>query len=300
MINRLRYTAKVGALLTVMATGLLVAGASPALADTSAATAQAAKLTLLGGTLLDTGTVTANNDGTIANPGTVVGNTNPGLGTLPGQTLLTAGVLVQQAAANNDGTSAACAGVVGAGGNIQIGPAGNCLVQGAAPGGVVIDAGNLLTITADAILAQCTATSNPPAGPGGTTASTTLVNAQVKLAGVTILTLPVNPAPNGIALQLPPAIPPLVPSLIGLSLNEQTPVAGPGVPSTTVTALDLNVLGTTVRVELGKVTCGPNAIAPVVPMIPLKGVPIALATVGAAGVVALTVHRRRRLAASNI
>ncbi len=300
MIKRLSHTAGVGAVMAVLATGLLVAGATPALADTSQATAQAAKLTLLGGTLVDTGVVTASNDGTQPNPGTVTGNTNPGLSVLGAQTLLTAGLLVQQAAANNNGTSAACAGVVGAGGTIQIGPAGNCLVQGAAPGGVVIDAGALLTVSADAILAQCTAASNGPNGPGSTTASATLVNAQVKLAGVTILTLPVLPAANGIAINLPPAVPPLVPSIIGLTLNKQVPAAGPGVPSTTVTALDLNVLGTVLRVELGKVTCGPNAITPAIPMIPLKGLPISLATAGLVGVAALVVHRRRRLAATEV
>lgn len=258
---------------------LVVAQASPALADTSQATARAALLQLNGGSILDTGLVTATNDGTMASPGVVTGNTTPALSLLGTQTTLTAGVLVQQAVANPDGTSAACAGVVGNGGIVQIGVTGACTATSLPSGGVTLSLPGLVGITADAILAQCTASSS-----GAVTGSATLINAHVTLLGAPLLDLPLSPTiDQGI----------IIPGITSVVLNDQFTPAGPG--SIGVTALDVNVLNL-VHLALGTVTCGPNAAAPPIPAIPLKGAPFAAATVAAAGLVALGVRRRRAAA----
>ncbi len=299
MIERLRYTTKVGALMTVLATGLLVAGASPALADTSQATANALTLSLNGGALLTTGTCSvthASNSGLPANTCSQTPALIPGSG-------ISAGVLVQAAVANpsppftsTPATSAACAGLVGPGGTIQIGAAGSCTATvPPPPQGIVIDLGGLATLRADAILAECTATSNPQ---GGTT-NVQLVNAQITLLGGSVIPLASSPPPS------PPA-PPVVGlgALLSVSLNKQ--ITGPLPGQVGTTALDVVVLGLVpglpplVHLTVGTVTCGPNAIAPDVPVIPLKGLPIALATVAGVGVVAMVVRRRRNAVVSEI
>jgi hypothetical protein len=194
--------------------------------------------------------------------------------------VLTAGALVQDAAANNDGTSAACAGVVGPGGAIQIGPSGSCLVSGTQPSGVILDLG-LGVLRADSITASCTASSS-----GGATGAATLVNARITdpTGSITLLTLPVSPAPDsGLGL----------PGIVTLTLNQQPPV-GPG--QITVTSLDLTVLSgvnSGARVSLGTVTCGPNAQTPPIPIISSAGLPFAGGAVLALGVLLWLVRRRR-------
>ncbi len=309
MIKRLRYTTKVGALMTVLATGLLVAGASPALADTSTASANAATLSLNGGALATTGTCTVTHPSNsslppvVCAPGTASGQTTPALSLLGTQTAIQAGALVQQAVANpsppstsTPATSAACAGTVGPGGTIQIGAGGACTPT--TPGGVVIDLGGLATIRADAILGECTATSNPQ---GGTT-NVQLVNATIQLLGGSPVPLASNPAPNTTVLGLGP--------LLNVTLNKQPP-ANPPFPAVlpggvATTALSVQVLSGVpllpplVDLSIGTVFCGPNAIAPDVPVIPLKGLPIALATVAGVGVIAMVVRRRRHAVVSEI
>ncbi len=77
------------------------------------------------------GTFSATSDGQTASTS---GNGQPALSVLGSQTLITSGVLVQQAVARNDGTSAACSGLVGTGGGISIGSDGTCTVTPAAAG----------------------------------------------------------------------------------------------------------------------------------------------------------------------
>jgi hypothetical protein len=278
MRNHLRRSVTLAASCAILVATLVVAQASPALADTSQATAQAALLQIGGGTVLTTGQVSATNDGTQAAPGTVTGNTAPALSLLGSQDLLAAGVLVQQAVANPTGTSAACAGVVGNGGLVQIGPGGACTFGAQPSGGVRINLGTTLVfISADAILAECTANSN-----GTVTGKATLVNARINVIGPTPISLDLSPAPNTNVT---------VPGIVSLVLNKQSTPSGPG--SIMVTALDLNLLSSTAHLALGTVTCGPNAKAPPIPVIPVKGMPFAAATVAAAGLVFLGVRRRR-------
>ncbi|MEU1752825.1 choice-of-anchor P family protein [Micromonospora matsumotoense] len=272
---------------TVLAGGLamVVLAASPALADTSQATATALQISLVGGGLASSGTATATNDGTTES---ISGNTNPPLSVLGSQTVITAGVLGQDVRAFNDGTSAACAGVLGSGGSITVGVGGSCNVTPGAAVTLTLGTNGLATITlvADAIYAQCSATSSPSA-----TGSASLVNARIvsTVLGIptTLLTLPANPAPNtGLS----------IPGLLSLVLNGQTS-STPG--QLTVTALDLSALGGSLaEVTIGSAGCGPNAIAPPVPVIPLAGMPIALGlgavAAGTGGGVLL--NRRRRAA----
>ncbi|HWH35703.1 MAG TPA: choice-of-anchor P family protein [Acidimicrobiales bacterium] len=306
--RRHRYTGRRLAAAFTVATAVAVLTSGVAAADTSQASAQAAQLDLLGTTVLDTGTVNASNDGS----GEVVtGDNTPGLGLLATQDVLTAGALAQDATAANDGTSAACAGVTGPGGLIALGNAGDCTETIGTTDGVVVDLddldlGDLLgttlggfldlgglldlgTITADAVYAECTASSD-----GSTTGSSTLVDAQ--LAGLLGSdALPSDPAVNlevdlALAVDLDP--------LVRLVLNEQT---SSGAGQISVTALHLTVLddvggSPVLDLRIGTVTCGPNAQTPPIPAIPAEGLPIAAAGFGVAilGAVAWMVARNRR------
>ncbi|MEW2145787.1 choice-of-anchor P family protein [Micromonospora vinacea] len=272
----------------VLAGGLamVVLAASPAMADTSQSSASALQISLLGGGLASSGTASATNDGTTES---ISGNQNPPLGVLGAQTVITAGVLSQNVRAFNDGTSAACAGVLGPGGTITIGPGGSCIVT---PGtGVTLNLGTsgvaTISLVADAIYSSCTATSSPSA-----TGTASLLNARIvsTILGVetTLLSLPENPAPNtGLN----------VPGLINLTLNAQS---SSGVGQLTVTALNLTALGGALAgVTIGTSSCGANAVAPPIPVIPLAGAPLAL---GIGALVAGTTggfsfYRRRRAAA---
>jgi hypothetical protein len=267
-------------LATVAALTLGLAG--PALADTSLATAQAATVQLAGQPVLTTGQVVASSDGTSQ---TRTGNRTPALSLLGGQTILTTGAAFQDAVANTDGTSAACAGVVGPNGTVQIGPNGTCLVSGA-PTGVVVDLGAAV-LRADAITAECTARSD-----GTTSGTATLTNARITDAtgAVTLLALPANPAPNTV-LGLP--------GVVDIVLNRQSS-GGPGQIS--VTALDLSLLAApnaAAEVRLGTVTCGPNALTAPIPLLSAAGLPVALATLFVVAGVVWFVRRRRTSSPTN-
>lgn len=270
-----------GSYLAFAATAVLVLfAAGPAWADTSQATAQAATVQLLGQPVLSSGQVAASSDGTSQ---TKTGNTAPPASILGGQTILTSGALFQDAVANG-GSSAACAGVVGPNGAVQIGPAGGCLVSGS-PSGVVLNLG-LAVLRADVITAECTARSD-----GSTTGVATLANARITdpTGAITLLTLPINPAPNT-GLNLP--------GIVDLTLNRQSS-AGPGQIS--VTALDLTLLSGVnggAQVRLGIVTCGPNAQTAPIPLLPAAGLPVAAATLFLGGAAATLWFVRRRRAPS--
>jgi hypothetical protein len=257
----------------LMAAVVIGMAAPPAFADTSTATANAATLQLGGSTLLTTGLCTSSNTGSGAD------NTcaqTPDLSVLGTQTAITAGVLVQQTVARSNGTSAACAGLVGAGGTIQIGTGGNCTVIGAAPGGVQLNLG-LATVHADAILAQCTASSTGPS-----TVAVQLVNATVSLLGGGTTPIISSPPANDTAVNLG--------ALVNATLNKQ-PATTPAPPtgSVSTSALDVSVLNALpgnpplVHLTVGTVSCGPNAASVTTPVIPLKGAPIAAGLVLLAG-----------------
>ncbi len=109
-------------------TGLALLTPQTALAAQDGAEADANALTIsLLGESQGTGTVKATNNGTGEEK---TGPVDPPVSVLTGQPFVDFGVLAQDAAANNDGTSEACAGVAGDGGAvIEIGDSG-CLEPG--------------------------------------------------------------------------------------------------------------------------------------------------------------------------
>lgn len=160
-----------------LAVGLGVAGAAvlllagPAAADTSQARATAAVVNVVGSSIVDTGVFGASNDGTTE---TTTGT--GGIVLLGGQSVITTGVLAQDATARNDGTSGACAGAVGAGGQLQVGDTPGCTATLGTPSGISLNLSpGLATLGADAIFAQCEATT------AGETGSATLANANIFL-----------------------------------------------------------------------------------------------------------------------
>jgi hypothetical protein len=241
----------------------------PAFADTSNATANAATVLLAGNTLLTTGTCTA------ASPG---GTSGPcGAVTPPTTPVLSVSALAQVALASG-GLSGACAGAVGQGGTITINPSGICQFSAGNPsGGITINLGDpltgigLLVLKADAIVAECTASST-----GAPTASVQLVNARFALLSLgvpgpfTTLTSPA--APNTPLLNLG--------ALLNITLNDQAdnPQPAGGVATSALVAHVLGIGGGTplVTVTVGTVVCGPNAVTPPTPAFPRAGAPIAL------------------------
>lgn len=248
--------------------------ASPASADTSAASASAVHLDLLGTPIPAPASVT--NDGT--QPTQTAGFPNGGLSLLPSNSIIQAGALGQLAVANPDGTSSACAGMISPSSALAIAPDGTCST-GDTTTGIVLDLLGLGSIRAGAISAQCTADANGNVSGSSNFANAAVYGPTLPLIGATkLLDLSANPAPNfGVS----------IPGIAELLLNKQ--VVNPD-GSLTVTALTVTIAGT--GFSIGEVTCGPNALTADVPMLPVGGVPlgasIAAATVGAVGV-----HRYR-------
>lgn len=256
----------------LMAAVVIGMAAPPAFADTSTATANAATLQLGGATLLTTGQCTSSNAGSGADN---TCNQTPDISLLGTQTAIVAGVLVQQTVARSNGTSAACAGLIGNGGTIQIGTGGTCTVIGAPPGGVQLNLG-VATVKADAILAQCTASST-----GTSAVAVQLVNATVSLLGGGTTPIVSSPPANDTAVNLG--------ALVNATFNKQ-PATTPAPPtgSVSTSALDVSVLSglggaPLVHLTVGTVSCGPNAATGTTPVIPLKGAPIAAGMVLLAG-----------------
>ncbi|HEX3541947.1 MAG TPA: hypothetical protein VHT75_16050 [Acidimicrobiales bacterium] len=270
--GRLRRTFARAAGVGLTATVVVGMAAMPAYADTSTATANAATVSLGGASILTTGSCSSSNPGPAGTPAQTCGQT-PSLSLLGTQTAIQAGVLAQQTVARGDGTSAACAGLIATGGTIQIGTAGDCTVTGAAPQGVVVNLGALAVVKADAILEQCTASST-----GAPTITAKLINATISLLGGGTTPIVSAPPANDSLLNL---------GVVTATLNEQpgidpaTHVAYPTVAGrVTGTALDLSVLPALpgspplIRLTVGTVTCGPNAVTVPTPAFPKAGMPI--------------------------
>ncbi|GAB7047593.1 hypothetical protein [Catenuloplanes indicus] len=278
-----RNTARNAALAAGVCLATIFGAASPAMADTSNAYAQALSTTLVGG-VLGARTTPAQ----VANDGTQPVQTSTGNPTLiGGQSILKAGVLVQQATAWPEGRDAACAGVAGNGGVVAIGNDGTCTVSGS--GGVSLELLNVLglgsvTLKADAITSECYATSL-----GDLRAKSTLANLRLEtktaLGTTTTTSLAGQTGPNtGVN----------VGGLLGLGniatllINEQHTDATNN--SASATALRIGLLGTTgvlsSTVEVGKVMCGETKYTPA---LPVHGLPIA----GGALAVAMWFGRHR-------
>lgn len=307
-----RITGRASAVLAVGAV-LALTVANPALADTSQATAQAAKVTLAGGTVLDTGICSATNPGTGQSKS---GPCTPASIVLPGQNLLTAGVLAQDALANNDGTSRACAGAVGSGGSIQIGTGPSCTVNPGTPDGVrllgttlpLLGGAGPALLSADAVYSECSASTHGAPTGTSTIADLRLGSGLLNLGGTGVGGTPIatNPGPNTTVT---------IAGLATLVLNEQTTSGGTltvtalrltVLPDANLLGLDLSALGlgsllggvlapgvAGAEVIVGRVTCGPNAVAPVISAIPLAGLPFAAGTLAVLVGGAMVVRRHR-------
>jgi hypothetical protein len=267
----LRRTVLMAAVVTVVLAGQ----AGIAYADTAGATGSAASIHLISAVTVGTSPVSASNDGTQA---LVTNTSTPALSVLSGQTLISAGALVETAVADNDGTSSACAGLVGSGGAISIGSNGTCT---ATLGGTVkIALAATVQLVASAVLESCTANSS-----GVLTAQAQLVNASVQtvILGVTstLLTLAATPGPNsGIT----------VPLVADLNLNSQSVSGG----AITASILGLSVLGSTLSAAIGSVTCGPNVHVLPTSVLPLYGWPLAAGLIGLFATLARRHYRPRR------
>ncbi|MFI5838624.1 hypothetical protein ACIA8K_02745 [Catenuloplanes sp. NPDC051500] len=269
-----RNTARNTALAAGVCLATIFGAASPAMADTSNAYAQALNTTLVGGAI---GAHT--NPSQVANDGTQPTQTStPGSPALVGgQSILKAGVLVQQATAWAGGRDAACAGVAGNGGAVAIGNDGTCTVSGS--GGVSLELLNVaglgtVTLKADAITSDCYATSLGDLRANSTLANLRLETKTTPLIGVGTTTT------TSLAGQTGPNTGVNVGGLLGLGniatlmINEQHTDAANN--SASATALRIGLLGAvgvlSSTVEVGNVKCGETRYTPA---LPVHGIPIA-------------------------
>lgn len=145
-----RYIFKAGAVAGVAALAVLAAGPAMAADPVSQATAQGLNLSLAGNKLIS-GITNATNDGTQKDPGVqTTDNTLPGVaGALPGTNAAGLGVVLQDAWANKDGNSAACAGVAGQGSGLVSVGSQPCSVNGSKTASVDLATLNLGGLVAD-------------------------------------------------------------------------------------------------------------------------------------------------------
>jgi hypothetical protein len=126
--TRTRVARLAAAGLTLALTGLAV---SPATAATTVARASGTALTLsVGGSPAGSGTYAVTNDGTHQSS---TGTNRPGVSALTGQSVVSAGVLAQDATTSirdRAGFSAACAGLAGQGSSTVAVGDGDCLTPG--------------------------------------------------------------------------------------------------------------------------------------------------------------------------
>jgi hypothetical protein len=279
--------------------GLQVAAAAVAITVFSSATASAATLSQADASALQISALSvpliptshAVNDGTTSTDTASLAGALP---LLPGQNLANTGLYAQTAIANDDGTSAACAGIVGSGGSVQLGEGGSCdasTTSGPAvinlPGFTVAGTGFTFRLTASSLYAVCTA--GPSDSTTGFSASSTLANvtlyARASVFGIPgpEIAIPINA--NGSF-----SIPAPFNSVISLDVNK---VDATG-PQTSATALHIGLgpNSSIMSLDIGKVTCGDNALTNNVPMMPLSA---AGGLAGTAALVGGSVYGRRRL-----
>lgn len=136
---------KVGATIGAVSVAVLAAGPAMAATTVSQASAQALTLSAVGNSII-TQTVTATNDGKTQTKNN--GSTIPPLvGAIPTNNIISAGAVVQDAQANSNSTSAACAGLAGQGATGGVATIGqNGCINGTNP--VSLQLGNLQLGTA--------------------------------------------------------------------------------------------------------------------------------------------------------
>jgi hypothetical protein len=202
---------------------------------------------------------------------------------LRGVTLVNTAVYNQTAVANDDGTSAACAGIVGTGGALSIGDDGTCTAdttEGPAlinlPSFSVAGTGFQFRLEASALYSYCTAGLSD--GDSGFSAGSTLTDVTL-IANASVLGIPGPDVRIPISADGSFSIPEPFASVISLDVNK---VDATG-PETSATALHIGLgpNSSIASIDIGKTYCGINATTAEVPGIPLA--PGALAVAGGGG-----------------
>ncbi len=143
--------------------------------------------------------------------------------------------------------------------------------------GVTASLTALVSLTATAISSSCTFNTNTSVVSG----SATIAGGQITLP-LTTITLAANPAPNTIVAGLA--------GIATVTLNAQT-VQGDG--TLTVTAIQVQLLGSTQTLSLGVSVCNAANLAPV-PVLPGKTMPVTLGAAGLLGLAGAGLQLRRR------
>ena len=149
----------------------------------------------------------------------------------------------------------------------------------------IADVGATLTartgLTATAVTSSCTFDTNT----GDVTGTSSIADGHVNLAGIPLLALAANAAPNTTVN---------VPGVATITLNRQVTAAD---GTLTVDAIYVNLLNGTQTLTIGTSTCNAASVAPV-PVLPGMSLPIGLGALGVLGLggVGFVVARRRRTA----
>lgn len=280
--------------------GLRIVSAAAALTLLSAGAAQAATVSQADASAIQIAALTVPliPDSSAANDGSTpkVTSSLDGLIPLfPGVTLTNTGVYDQTAVARDNGTSAACAGIVGNGGTLSVGDDGSCVASTSGPAIVnlpsfaVAGTGFRFRLEASSLYSYCTA--GPADGTSGFSAGSTLANvtlvAQTVVLGIPgpEVRIPVNA--NG-SLSIPAPFS----AVISLDVNKVDTTG----PQTSATALHIGMgpNSSVASIDIGKTVCGDNARTADVPGLPLT--PAGLATASAtAAVLGGSVYAGRKL-----
>lgn len=202
---------------------------------------------------------------------------------LPGENLVNTGVYSQTSIASNNGTSAACAGIVGTGSALSLGNDGTCTADttnGPAiinlPGFTVAGTGFTFRLEASALYSYCTA--GPADATSGFSAGSTLANVTL-VAQASVLGIPSPAIRIPINLNGSVSIPAPFSSVISLDINKVDTTA----PQTSATALHIGLgpNSSIASIDLGKTVCGTNALTKDVPTLPFTpgGIATAAGTV---------------------
>jgi hypothetical protein len=240
------------------------AGSATSQVFTARAEGEAVQLRLAGSDLLVPGPRVA--DTTVGPDAT--GPTSGDIASIPLLAdIVSAGVFAQDAAADDLGHSAGCAGLIGPGGQLEVSTLDlpTCTFdEPAGPAGLIVDLGALalFRIRADAIYGECTADSS-----GAVTGSAHIANIVIDTV-VNVLGVPVVIPIATIPAQVPGPNTVLPLSVLGLlasvTLNEQPVPQAPGEIELTAAHIQVLPLGggdALIDLELGRVQCGRNTVA---------------------------------------
>ncbi len=262
----------------------------PVINYAGAATAQAANLALLNGSVTVAASATptqATYAGTGSGSNSTASN-QPAVSLLAGDTWLSAGLLSEYAEADTNASSYACAGVLSVGDALARHATG-CTITGTGTGGFGLDIsklpglGTALSSIADVKVVADAATAFASEAPAAVpTGSASLLNAKVVVnlvGGLLNLTVPltvaitpnadllstitstlggINGADKALLAPLVSALSSTIAPLVSLQTDYQSPASPTAGVLFAVSALHVALIGTTAVADLGKVTVGPD------------------------------------------